>query len=288
MKMTIMVGLPASGKSTLAKSLMERDGNTVRINKDLLRTMLHFDKWNGKLEVNTRDAAESIADVMLRNEINVIIDDTNLNPKTLEVWKSIAKERGAKIQYVRMETPLELCLLRDEQREKHVGENVIIGMALQYGLYPKPEKPIVICDIDGTLANIDHRLHYVKGDKKDWDGFFTHMMSDIPRTEVVDMILKYEEAGHEIFFVSARPDNYRAFTEDWIVNKAFNGYKPHKTLFMRRAGDTREDSEIKKGIYSAYFKDLPIETVIDDRPRVIRMWRELGLNVIDVGSGVEF
>ena len=37
-------------------------------------------------------------------------------------------------------------------------------------------KKIVICDIDGTIANNDHRQHYLEG-KKDWEGFFSELES---------------------------------------------------------------------------------------------------------------
>ena len=37
----------------------------------------------------------------------------------------------------------------------------------------------VICDIDGTLADVQHRLHHLEGDPKDWDGFFAEMRAYI-------------------------------------------------------------------------------------------------------------
>ena len=43
-------GISGSGKSTRAKELMLEHGNLVRINRDLLREMLHFGKWSGKNE----------------------------------------------------------------------------------------------------------------------------------------------------------------------------------------------------------------------------------------------
>ena len=313
-KIIILSGLPASGKSTKAQEMLLADGHAVRLNKDLIRTMLHFDRFNFENEDMTRQAVQTLARLFLGKGKTVIIDDTNLNEKTLQSWKILAKDVGARIQNEFMDTSMDECIRRDRERgkswvggSKSVGEHVIVGMALSSGLYPKPERPVVLCDIDGTLANIDHRLHYVKapkvlmtgsgptaiyGDdpefKKDWSGFFTHMMSDTPRTDVVDMLLEYEDAGHEIFFISARPDTYRAFTEDWIVRVAFNGRRIHNGLFMRGANDSREDSMVKKDMYEKYFKNLPILSVIDDRPRVIRMWRELGLNVTDVGNGIEF
>lgn len=306
-KLTIMQGLPASGKSTKVQELMKADGNAVRINKDLLRKMLHFNKWSGKNEGLTREAARILAREFLLQGKNVIIDDTNLNEGTMQSWLDLAKMTlGTKVQTVKMDTPIEECIKRDAGRLDSVGRSVIVNMALLNGIYPKPAKGFVICDLDGTLCDISHRLHYVKpgklveissmkdgsmepGFKKDWRGFFAGIPDDKVRTEVLDMLLKYEGMGHEIILVSARPDDHREATEVWL-KKAFKGYPLAKTLIMRRAGDSRDDTIVKQEIYDNYFKkhDYPILCVIDDRPSVIRMWRSNGLKVIDVGAGVEF
>lgn len=286
-KMIIMQGLPASGKSTKAKELLAH-GNTVRINRDLLRTMLHFDKWTGQNESKTRAAARHLAGYFLDAGMNVIIDDTNLNPGTLQGWVDLAKFYESKIEYCVMNTPIAECLERDAVRENKVGDYVIYGMAMQNGLYPKPEKGIVICDLDGTLCDITHRLHHVKKEPKDWKSFFAGISGDTPRQDVLKMLLDFKEKEYEVFLVSARPDGYRKETEAWL-EKVFWGFKPYKNLFMRRAGDRRPDTEVKLDILNKYFKDRSwIHKVIDDRPSVVKMWRDQGLDVIDVGDGVDF
>jgi hypothetical protein len=51
--------------------------------------------------------------------------------------------------------------------------------------------------------------------------------------------------------------------------------------------DKREDTEVKQAMLDRYFSDRSkIALVIDDRPSVMRMWRENGLNVVDVGNWV--
>jgi hypothetical protein len=57
---------------------------------------------------------------------------------------------------------------------------------------------------------------------------------------------------------------------------------------MREDGDHRPDDEVKEDILNTHFDKGRIELVIDDRPRVIRMWQRHGLKVLDVGDGVEF
>lgn len=284
-KMTIMQGLPASGKSTLAKELLAK-GGTVRINKDLLRTMLHFDKFTGINEGLTQDASKVLAETFLTRGVNVIIDDTNLNPKTVQGWKELAKSTKSKIEYQDLKTSMEECLVRDASREVKVGSHVIVGMALTYGRYPNLNNPVVLCDLDGTLCNIKHRLHHVKGDKKkDWDSFFAGIAQDTLNTDVHLMLNDYRAKGRKIFFISARPEKFRMVTEQWL---AWNGATPYEALFMRANSDARPDTEIKSAMYDKYFSRLPVEAVIDDRPSVIRMWQNKGLNVVDVGEGVEF
>lgn len=284
-KLIIMRGLPASGKSTRAQEILAQ-GNTVRLNKDLLRTMLHFDKFSGRNEGLTRDASRILAKTFLSQNTNVIIDDTNLNDGTMQSWKDLAKECNAKIEHHNIDTPIEECLRRDQTREKRVGDVVIKQMALQYCGYMKGEK-VVVCDIDGTIANLDHRLQYGKGETKDWNKFFSLIMSDTLIVETLEKVKqKLSETNAKLIFVSARPDTYRAFTVGWLKSK-LDGLD-FEMLLMRQGNDKRVDVEVKSDIYDKYLKNLDIVAVFDDRPSVIRMWKEKGLNVIDVGKGEEF
>jgi predicted kinase len=286
-KLTIMRGLPASGKTTRAKEIMEASGNMIRVNKDLLREMLHFSKWKGSNESITKAMAYCVAKQCLISGINVIIDDTNLNEGTFQGWKGLAKEMELEAKVVKMDTSLEECLKRDLTRKKSVGENVIIGMAMQHGLYPKPKKGIIICDIDGTLAEVTHRRKYSSGPEKNWDKFFSLIHEDDIRKDVSNKLYKFADEGYKIFFVSGRPEKYREETKHWIGVKTY-GELPYETIFMRPNNDKRDDTEVKKDIYNKYFKDLVIHKVLDDRPRVIKMWKEQGLDVEDVGDGIDF
>jgi hypothetical protein len=100
--------------------------------------------------------------------------------------------------------------------------------------------------------------------------------------------------------VSARPEKYREMTEDWLARNNMlpvrsSAYMlssaaniPYEALLLRLDGDSRDDTITKKQILDMYLDKEAIHTVIDDRPSVIRMWRENDLPVIDVGDGVEF
>lgn len=285
-KLIIMKGLPASGKSTKAEELTKQ-GNTVRINKDLLRTMLHFDKFNHNNEHATQVASLWLASGFLIDGKNVIIDDTNLNPKTVQSYIELAKSMDAKIEYMDFtDVDVDTCIERDNLREKKVGKHVIQRMAFQHLDYWKGEK-VVICDMDGTLADCEHRQHFLNGEKKDWRGFFSEMGKDTLRVDVYEQVKDAVLADEDVklILVSARPDNYREATENWLFH---NMKFKYDALIMRFANDKRPDTEVKEEIYEKLLKNLNIVKVFDDRPSVIRMWRSKGLDVVDVGSGEEF
>ena len=284
-KLVMMKGLPASGKSTHAREFTEQ-GSWVRLNRDLLRTMLHFDKWTGFNEGLTVDAEKALAKMFLEKGISVIIDDTNLSQKHKDMWLEIAKETGSEMATLEKNPPFDELLIREAKRDK-VGLHVIYRMGFQFGKVPQPEKPFVLCDIDGTIANCEHRQMYVQGEgKKDWKNFFAHMNEDTPIESTIKLVLEYKAKGHDIILLTARPEDYREMTEEWVAK---NTDIDPLTIIMRNSGDKRPDVEVKQQMFETYFKNkYPIETMIDDRPVVIRMWQEIGVPVIDVGKGIEF
>lgn len=292
-KLILMVGLPASGKSTRAKTIIEECGNTVRLNKDLLRTMLHFDHFTGKNEDKTQKASRVLAEMFLKSGINVIIDDTNLNSRTAGAWSDLVRTCGAKIERINLtDVSVADCILRDMNREKKVGNHVIQKMALQHLDYMKGE-PVVICDLDGTLCDITHRLHFVPkdGSKKNWRGFFDGISGDSLRKDVYHNVLTELQSATfdnlktcSLILVSARPEDYRKQTEEWLAKQGIE----YRLLIMRESGDKRADTEVKSEIHDKYLANLKITKVFDDRPSVIRMWRDKGLEVENCGDGIEF
>ena len=54
----------------------------------------------------------------------------------------------------------------------------------------------IIVDIDGTIADCSHRLHYIKGEKKDWNSFFKAAGKDKPKN-LNSIINKEEQNGNQ-------------------------------------------------------------------------------------------
>ena len=100
---------------------------------------------------------------------------------------------------------------------------------------------IILCDIDGTIANNDHRQHYLEG-KKDWDGFFSELVNDLPIYEIIDQIIEEQSKGREIIFLTGRPERYRYSCTLWLKEYFDFDFK----LLMRKDNDQRHKLEIKK------------------------------------------
>ena len=253
-----------------------------------MREMLHCNVWSGPKEGQTIDAQIALAKMFLAKNIGVIIDDTNLTDSAVDRWTNVVKETDSKFEKIVIGTSWEECLKRDQARDKKVGRDVIMKMAMQFEMY-KPDKGYIICDIDGTLAEISHRLHYVKGvEKKDWKGFFSEIHNDKPRLDVARQVLDLiANKGYNVVLVSGRSENHREATEEWFRRELDSIYGFRVALIMRGANDMRDDDIVKKDILDKYFPDKSlVKVVVDDRRRVLNMWeRELPhANIINVGG----
>lgn len=148
---------------------------------------------------------------------------------------------------------------------------------------------IYIFDIDGTVADCTHRLHYIypeNGKEKDWDTFHAESVNDTTIDSVATIAHCLFQAGHGIVFVTARNDVSRKITEEWLETKLLIPASEFK-LFMRADGDRRPDFEIKKDIFEAWPKHIQerVQCIFEDRANVVEMWRSLGLRCLQVEEG---
>lgn len=145
----------------------------------------------------------------------------------------------------------------------------------------EPRK-IVIVDMDGTLADVSHRLHFLNGPNKNWKQFFAGMDDDPPSAVVVEWV-KNLSPDYEVAIVTGRPDKYRLNTEAWLRKHGVE----FSRIIMRRSGDHRPDYVVKKDLLDEVGHER-VAFVIDDRPSVCDMWRALGLRVYQVAIGAEY
>lgn len=142
-------------------------------------------------------------------------------------------------------------------------------------------RDIVIFDLDGTLADIAHRRHLVRGRRKRWPEFFAASVHDRPNLPVIAAYHAFLEASpaYELWIFSGRSDVVRAETENWLARHV----GPYHHLLMRRDGDYTAD-EVLKRRWVEPIRDRVL-CVFDDRDKVVRMWRELGIACFQVAEG---
>ena len=134
----VLQGLPASGKSTLAQKIIAGNPSAVRVNKDSLRKMLFgwqrdratFDKAQERLVQQTED--KMIADFVQRG-LDVVVDDTNLNPKRIKQLAEMGKRLGVAVIFIPMKAGIAECIQRNATRLEPVPQDAIVVMGLRYG-----------------------------------------------------------------------------------------------------------------------------------------------------------
>jgi phosphoglycolate phosphatase-like HAD superfamily hydrolase len=147
----------------------------------------------------------------------------------------------------------------------------------------EPRRDVVIVDIDGTLADVQHRLHHIKGSgKKNWKQFFR----SAPQDEPIDIIFRWVNnlaPDYTAILITGRPDEYRKDTEAWLAKHGVR----YSKLYMRRAGDHRPDTVVKQELLDKVGRER-VAFVIDDRPQVCDMYRGCGMRVFQVSSGESY
>lgn len=286
-KLLVLKGLPASGKSTYAKTLEEQ--GWVRSNKDDIRLderlfpqgYNYKNKGHEKRVIRERNRIVTEA---LQSGKDVVVDDTNLNPIHIKDLATLAKQYSAifEIDDSFLKVPLQECIDRDRKREKSVGASVIREMFHRYIKKPAtaieydPNLPMaIIVDIDGTLAHMDgvrgpFEWHKVGLDKVD-DGV----------AHLVDAINFMGYA--KVFLFSGRSDICRPETEEWLERHDIE----YEALYMKPHERVNEDDRICKDEFlrTHILGKYNILFVVDDRPKVCRMWRDVyGLRVMQVGD----
>jgi phosphoglycolate phosphatase-like HAD superfamily hydrolase len=146
----------------------------------------------------------------------------------------------------------------------------------------EPSRDLVLVDMDGTLADVSHRLHHIRGPHKDWERFF-RLMNEDPPSQVVVHWVRNLAPEYRVIIVTGRPDEYRQQTVDWLHRHNVS----YDQILMRRSGDHRPDYVVKREILEQVGRSR-VAFVIDDRPSVCDMWRECGLRTIQVAVGEEY
>ena len=154
-------------------------------------------------------------------------------------------------------------------------------------VYSYVMKNTIIFDLDGTIALVDKRREVSKlpDGKMNWDEWFnpSNIKLDEPNEPVIKMAQLFAEDGFNIVIFSGRSDRTKYSTRSWLSqNKVpFNKLvmRPHKTK------NFVPDDILKKDMLDKYVDIDDVFLVVDDRDKVVKMWRDLGLTVFQVADG---
>lgn len=162
----------------------------------------------------------------------------------------------------------------------------------------------IIFDVDGTLANAEHRLHFITQPadqmrdhvvpdfKKDWDSFLSdeEVFKDTPIVETWELLnnMFMMDPYHRLIFITGRPERTRQITLCWLGKQMIDldyirsgtalGWFKKIPLYMRRDGDRRPSYTVKEELLIQARKDGFTPTLVfEDRADDTAMWRRNGL-----------
>ncbi|MBC7630048.1 HAD family acid phosphatase [Aeromicrobium sp.] len=138
----------------------------------------------------------------------------------------------------------------------------------------------VIFDMDGTLCDTSDIVHLIEGEQKDYAAFHAASAACPAHDDVVAAAKDQRAQGRAILVVTSREFIWRDLSLDWLVKHDI-GYD---ALYMRIVGDYRKDVLVKKDILKQITDDgYRVLTAWDDKPSVLDLWRENGIEVHPVG-----
>ena len=154
-------------------------------------------------------------------------------------------------------------------------------------VYSYVMKNTIIFDLDGTIALVDKRREVSKlpDGKMNWDEWFnpSNIKLDEPNIPVIKMAQLFAEDGFNIVILSGRSDKTILTTKSWLIRNRVPFHKlvmrPHKTM------NFVPDDILKKDMLDKHTDINDIFMVVDDRQKVVDMWRDLGLNTFQVAPG---
>jgi predicted kinase len=121
----LAIGLPGSGKSSWFKR-----NNINPLSTDMLRTILFDDATEQRFQDLVFSNLRSMlkARLIARRPLNYV-DATNLTPQERSGWIKLAKDFGYEVQAVYFDVPVEVCLERNQRRERVVDDAILRRMA---------------------------------------------------------------------------------------------------------------------------------------------------------------
>ena len=105
------------------------------------------------------------------------------------------------------------------------------------------DRPVAVFDIDGVLADVSHRLHYLQSYPQRWDRFFAAADRD-PLLAEGAARLRAALVDHDVLYLTGRPERSRRLTKAWLRRHGL----PTGPLIMREDEDYRPARWMKREV----------------------------------------
>lgn len=296
---TVMAGLPGSGKSTVAKKI-----NALRVNLDDIRAMMGWTSqasWSKDKEKVAIEAMLSTVEAAVENGQDVVVDNTHLTARIPGMLRRRVGGRATFKVISLLDVTVEKCIERDALRDNPVGEAVIRKMAKNtskwhlteayLNIWPEVKRveyvdgaqDAIVIDLDGTLAIHEGRDPY------DAENCHLDLVDDAVSTIIWALAEAFDKLGPgiKVFFLSGREgtESIKNKTRKWLEEKIWADDYDHE-LLMRKEGDNRPDFNIKYDLFDENIRGkYNVLFAMDDRDQVVRLWREMGVKALQVGYG---
>jgi len=123
---------------------------------------------------------------------------------------------------------------------------------------------VVVFDIDGVVADVRHRVHFVERWPQDWGRFFADAAAD-PLSPVGADWAHRAAAEHDLVWLTGRPEWLRTVTASWLERHGL----PAGPLLMRGDGDYRPARDYKIAELRKVAAEHDIAVFVDDDPAVV-------------------
>lgn len=141
----------------------------------------------------------------------------------------------------------------------------------------------IIFDIDGVLADCSHRIHYIQGDNKDYEKFYSdeEVLKDTPIPNLNTILFEIQGARDmgsdtDIKFITARNIKCIIVTTKWL-ERNFGIEVRKEDILMRPANDYRPAHEVKEDLIKKHIGFENILFAFDDDDQVNEMYKKYGV-----------
>lgn len=153
----------------------------------------------------------------------------------------------------------------------------------------------VVFDLDGTLADDSHRVHFIKRERPDWQSYFRLAGLDKPVKPVIAVFQALARQGHTVEIWTGRTAAIQDATVKWLLEHVLEGHTVDRdgiaietagiktSIRMRPVKDYRPQLKLKgewlaEVIREGRFPDL----AFDDRNAAVAWWRGQGIQCLHV------